>query len=460
MENHGESLDGLAPVSKRSEVLHADGSVATLCPPGGGFIVRRSILLFGLLALSFTLCAAPLEHGPYTGAPDADAITISWRGDPWPATVEVAPSDSFETEGAFTHTVDVLDVEDDQANHLRIDGLLPGTDYVYRVSVQSGSQRVVSEIGRFRTKPAPGNSVSFIILSDTQWQWEGVNRLQAVADAVLAGDCCRDRTPDFILHAGDIVESPTSVYWDHWFDSFSEVLRMAPFVPVLGNHEKNNSSYYKAFDLPPGGGTWDKRWWALHWGDVVVVGLDTNASRADRIRAQQAWAEEHLSGLEPHKFVIFHHPVFSSDAYHGSGYSYDVIYHPIFVEAGVDIVFNGHAHNYERIEKDGVTYVVVGGSGAVPRALAETHVEDSVLAVEGRNFYTRVTASPDGIDVEIPAVAIADDDRFEPISGVILDRFTVGEPAVESTTRYGSAIWIGLAAVAAIALWAMLRGAR
>ena len=422
--------------------------------------MRRSVLLLGLLALSFTLSAAPLEHGPYAGAPDANAITISWRGAPWPATIEVAPSSHYEMQGAFTHTIEVLDVEDDQANHLRVDGLTPSTDYVYRVSVQSGSQRAVSEIGHFRTEPAPGSEVSFIVLSDTQWQWEGVNRLRAVADAVTASECCRTKGLDFILHAGDIVESPTSIFWNHWFDSFGEALRLAPFIPVLGNHEKNNRSYYSAFELPPGAGTRDERWWALHWGDAVVVGLDTNASRVDRIRAQQAWAEEHLSGPEPHKFVIFHHPVFSSDAYHGGGYSYEIIYHPIFVEAGVDIVFNGHAHNYERIEKDGVTYLVVGGGGAVPRALAEIHVENSVLAVEGHNFYTRVTASPDGIDVEIPAVAVASDESFEPVSGKVLDRFTVGEPAVESGVRLGGAVWLGLAAVAAVALWALIRAVR
>ena len=422
--------------------------------------MRLSILLLGLLALSVPLSAAPLEHGPYTGAPDANSITISWRGDPWPASVEYAPSESFETQDAFGYRVDVFDVEDDETNHLRIDGLLPATDYVYRMSVQSGSQSVISEIGHFRTEPEPGRAVSFLVLSDTQWQWEGVNRLQAVADAVIAADCCRAGGLDFILHAGDLVESPASTIWDHWFDAFGDVLRLAPFIPVLGNHERNHSSYYKAFNLPPGGGTRDERWWALHWGDVVVVGLDTNASRADRIRAQQAWAEEHLSGPEPHKFVIFHHPVFSSDAYHGGGYSYDLIYHPIFVEAGVDIVFNGHAHNYERIEKDGVIYLVIGGGGAVPRALAETHVEDSAVAVEGHNFYTRVTASPDGIDVEIPAVAVATDTTFEPVSGKILDRFTLAEPVVESKTHLGGAAWIGLAALAAVALWALLRAAR
>jgi hypothetical protein len=68
-------------------------------------------------------------------------------------------------------------------------------------------------------------------------------------------------------------------------------------------------------------------------------------------------------------------------------------YHPIFIEAGVDMVFNGHAHNYERIEKDGVVYLVLGGGGAVPRGLSPTRVECSVVAVENHNFYARVTGA-------------------------------------------------------------------
>ncbi len=270
-----------------------------------------------------------------------------------------------------------------------------------------------------------------MILADSQWQWEGDNRLEKIGDAIAA-----DETPfDFILHAGDVVESPSSQYWHHWFASFDGMLLRAPFIPVLGNHEKNHGSYYDNFVLPPGAGKRDERWWALHWGDVVVVGLDTNVRQAADIMEQQDWARLHLSGPEPHKFVMFHHPVFSSDAYHGSGYSYDLIYHPIFVETGVDMVINGHAHNYERIQRDGVTYLVVGGGGAVPRALADSLVEGSIVAIEGYNFYLRVSASSEEITVETVSVARASEETFELTDGHLLDTFSLhdGETGLADT---------------------------
>jgi len=37
---------------------------------------------------------------------------------------------------------------------------------------------------------------------------------------------------------------------------------------------------------------------------------------------------------------------------------------PLFERYGVDIVFNGHHHNYQRSLVHGVTYIVTGGGGA------------------------------------------------------------------------------------------------
>jgi predicted phosphodiesterase len=262
--------------------------------------------------------------------------------------------------------------------------------------------------------------------------------LAVIGDAV-AFDAARSGGFDFVLHAGDLVETPNAAYWEPWFDAFETMFLAAPFVPVLGNHEKNSVSYYKAFAHPPGAGQGDERWWALHWGDVVVVGLDTSVTRADRILEQQAYARAELSGDERWKFVIFHHPIYSSDAYHGSGYGYELIYHPIFVEAGVDIVFNGHAHNYERIENDGIVYLVLGGGGAAPRGLAPTRVSGSVVAIENHNFYARVTAAQGGISVEIVSVAEATDTLFAPTSGELLDSFVLVASARPTAAPAGTA---------------------
>ena len=376
------------------------------------------------ICVACSAVASPFVHGPYSGAPSGSSVVISWQSaTSVSAQIEYDYLSNYESSGTFSELLEISRGEADESVpvHVTLENLDPDSEYVYRVILRTEPEEFASPVGRFVTEPHPGETVAFAILADSQWQWEGPNRLEVVGDAIAT-----DETPfDFILHAGDVVESPASTYWDHWFAAFDGMLLRAPFIPVLGNHERNHGSYYDNFVLPPGAGKRDERWWALHWGDVVVVGLDTNVRQAADIMEQQEWARLHLSGPEPHKFVMFHHPVFSSDAFHGSGYSYDIIYHPIFVENNVDVVFNGHAHNYERIQRDGVTYLVIGGGGAVPRELADSLVEGSMIATEGYNFYLRVYASTDGIRVETISVAQAAEESFQPTDGRLLDSFSL-----------------------------------
>ncbi len=425
----------------------------------------RGFLLLGTLVslLSIPSRATPFVHGPYSGAPSCDAVVISWSSSPpLSGRIEYGPSAWYESHDVLPNTVHVPAADVDPyrpTTHVRLGELEPATDYVYRVVLAEGETEFAGPLGAFSTEPNSGAAVSFAVLADTQWQWEGINRLEMVGDAIAA-----DPTRfDFILHAGDVVESPAANYWDHWFASFDDMLLRAPFIPVLGNHERNHRSYYEAFVLPPGGGKDNERWWALHWGDVVVVGLDTNVRNVSDILAQQDWARKHLAGPEPHKFVIFHHPVFSSDLYSGSGYLLDVIYHPIFVEAGVDVVFNGHSHHYEHIVRDGVTYLVVGGGGATPRTTTPTHIEGSDVSVEGYNFYVRVTASSSGIAVEAISVAQIVDEAVVPTNGEVLDSFSLPSVGIEVPSP-GPAIpaWayalVGLAVI--FVIWIVVRAVK
>lgn len=419
--------------------------------------------MLGILVALFMVAGAAAStfvHGPYAGAPTQTTVVVSWlSSDPAPARIDYGIRISYEATGTFAHTLAVPIEEDADLGtlHIALTDLQFGSEYIYRVVLEAADgDDVASPLGHFQTAPPPGAVVEFAVLADTQWQWEGENRLAAVGSAVAA-----DPMPfDFILHAGDLVETPGSAIWAHWFDAFSAMLLRAPFLPVLGNHESGNRSYYNNFVLPPGDGKNDERWWAFHWGDMVIVGLDTDVTKASDYIAQQDWARLHFSGPELHKLVMFHYPVYSSDAYHGSGYSLDVIYHPIFVEAGVDLVINGHAHNYERLQVDGVTYLVVGGGGAVPRALAETHVPGSILAIEGYNFYLRVTAAPEGIGVEVVSIAQASEKTFELTDGHLLDAFLLpthpGVVAEEAESNW-LLILMGLLGVAAAA-FLILRG--
>ncbi len=415
------------------------------------------VALVGLLQLA--TFASSFVRGPYAGAPSGDSVTISWECEPpGAARVEYGPRATFEASGELSEVVRMpAPGEDaDDTCHVSLTGLEPGMRYAYRVTLEGDEGDVSGGTGFFCTAPSSGQAVSFAILADTQWQSEEVNPLELVGDAIAA-----DPTPlHFILHAGDVVESPSSYYWDHWFSSFDDMLLRAPFIPTLGNHEKNHRSYYEAFCLPAGEGKNDEQWWALHWGDVVIVGLDTNVKKATDFTAQQDWAREHLTGPEPHKFVIFHHPVFTSDAYHQAGFFLDKIYHPIFVETEVDIVFNGHSHHYEHILRDGVTYLVVGGGGGTPRQTRPIHIQGSDVSVEGHFFYTRVTTSGERIDVETVSVAESLSETTLVPTGISLDAFSLPEAeAGKAPTEPSTALWTVAALVlgAGISAWLLLR---
>jgi len=389
-----------------------------------------------LVLLAPMAVGAEFSHGPYAGAPSRDAVVISWAAAPLlPARIEYSPRSTFELTGTMHSSILVpaaQDGDETPTSHVRLEALDRSTDYVYRVVLIDEDQETVSPMGSFSTEPAADQPISFVVLADTQQQSEAVNRLELVGDAIAA-----DPFPmDFILHAGDLVEEPLQSYWDHWFASFAGMLLRAPLIPVLGNHEENHRSYYEAFSLPPGDGEDGKRWWALHWGDAVVVGLDTNVRKASDYIAQQRWASTHLAGPEPHKFVIFHHPVFVSDAARSTGSSLEQTYHPIFVETGVDVVFSGHVHHYERIVRDGVTYLVVGGGGATPRSMGLDRVQGSVVSVEGYFFYARVRATSGRIDVETVSVAELFPNGTVARTEQLLDAFTLSDGLPEENAVF------------------------
>jgi predicted phosphodiesterase len=400
---------------------------------------RRFVLLASLvLALAGASAAqsSTFLRGPYAGAPDTTSIVISWvLANPAATQLEVFPADCSTAPAASLRTLIVPEASAEAGGQVDVlvSDLAPATTYVYRVLVQSGEETTSSPLGRFRTAPQPGQAVAFAVLSDTQRQWEGIDRLAAIGSAI-ALDSERVGGFDFVLHAGDLVEAPTDDAWDAWFASFEPMLLSAPFVPVLGNHENNSASYYTAFAHPAGGGQGNERWWALHWGDVVVVGLDTTVTQKALISQQVAFARAELGGSEPWKVVVFHRPLFSSDATHGGNSTYANAFHPLFLEMGVSLVLSGHAHDYERIVRDGITYLVVGGGGAVPRSFSPRRVEGSVVAVEGHDFYARVTASQGTMSVDVVSVAEATSTRFLATPDTLLDSFVIPARAADAST--------------------------
>jgi hypothetical protein len=81
---------------------------------------------------------------------------------------------------------------------------------------------------------------------------------------------------------------------------------------------------------------------------------------------------------------------------------------PLFERYGVDIVFGGHHHDYQRFVFDGVTYVVTGGGGAEIHEVEDE--EDGMRAYANKAHFVGIELNGDTLtgDVIAPGGAILD----------------------------------------------------
>ena len=84
---------------------------------------------------------------------------------------------------------------------------------------------------------------------------------------------------------------------------------------------------------------------------------------------QRAWIEGALQqSSDDWKICYFHHPLYSDGKTHGSQVDLRVVLEPLFVKYGVNVVFSGHDHVYERFKpQKGITYFVAGAGGQLRR---------------------------------------------------------------------------------------------
>ena len=127
------------------------------------------------------------------------------------------------------------------------------------------------------------------------------------------------------------------------------------FFAALGNHDQPTNRNYAPFNM---GG---RRYYTFARQDVRFVVLDTNALDPEQV----AWFDNTLTlAREPWRIVCFHHPIYSDGGRHGSNVELRVILEPILVRHGVQVVFSGHEHIYERLRpQKGITYFISGSGG-------------------------------------------------------------------------------------------------
>src|SRR5215470_12387769 len=163
---------------------------------------------------------------------------------------------------------------------------------------------------------------------------------------------------DFVIMLGD------NIYGSHKPKDFAQKFEL-PFRPLLdagvkfyaslGNHDDpNDERLYKPFNM---GG---QRYYVFKKGDVAFFVLDSNYMDP----TQLSWLTQNLQRSNAKwKIAYFHHPLFNDGRNHGPDLDLRAQLLPLFKKYGVDVVFSGHEHVYERLrDVDDIHYFVVGNS--------------------------------------------------------------------------------------------------
>jgi len=333
-----------------------------------------------------------LIRRPYLQSVTAHSIIVAWETDkPGLGAVVYGETDAYGSR--------VADPTLGTRHAVTLTDLVPYTLYHYRVERMGAP---LSEDATFRTAAGPDQTrFTFVVFGDTRTQHQ---RHQTVVERLLVLE------PDFVIHTGDLVgDGRLAREWERFFEIERELMAHVPTFLVLGNHERDNPRYFDLFYLPG-----NERWYTFDYGNArfVCLQVDGNADFGPGSE-QYVWLEETLAAnTQPWLFVVFHVPAYTSVRV-GLEDAVRQALSPLFEQHGVDVVFNGHSHNYERNEVNGITYVVTGGGGAPLYAMQEREPTQAAFALA----YHVVLVEIDGDQLKATAISS---------EGEVLDEFERG----------------------------------
>lgn len=183
------------------------------------------------------------------------------------------------------------------------------------------------------------------------------------------------------------------------------------FFPTIGNHDVNIKHgvvpYLNYFSLPG-----NERFYDFIWGPVHFFAIDST----DDIKEQEEWFKEKLAtSKQSFNVVYFHHSPYNIGK-HGDN---EIMQWDF---SGVDLVFTGHDHSYQRFTKKDKSlpiYIVNGLGGADIHYCdysSGSYKDFNVFCYNKKHGATLVSATNNEIHVE-----------FMNINNQIIDAFTISK---------------------------------
>ncbi|KAJ4818859.1 Purple acid phosphatase [Rhynchospora pubera] len=309
----------------------------------------------------------------------------------------------FPFEGLKNYTSGII-------HHVRLTGLKPKTRYFYQCGDPSVAS--MSNVHSFKTMPAsgPNNYPSRIAI---------VGDLGLTYNSTSTVAHMQSNNPDLLLLIGDVtyadlyltngtgsdcyhcVFNNTPIHesyqprWDYWGRFMEPLLSEMPIMVVEGNHEIESQGQHKKFEAYKSrfafpsveSSSNSEFYYSFNAGGIhfIMLGAYTNFKRSGE---QYKWLEEDLAlvdrNLTPWLIATWHAPWYSTyRSHYKEAECMRLEMEELLYSYGVDIVFNGHVHAYERsnrvynftLDECGPVHITVGDGGNREN-LAISHADD------------------------------------------------------------------------------------
>jgi 3',5'-cyclic AMP phosphodiesterase CpdA len=380
--------------------------------------MKRTLLLLLFLA-QLAMCQSP--SGPFIAKPylqigrmpSPETLQLLWHAPDaeaaWAVEYRTKKSGAWKKTDSPTFVrVAVAGIEPHRVYNAALVGLTPGDKFSYRVLL--ANKEVFTAEGQ--ASKAANQPYRFVAFADIGAETAAQKKL--ATQAMLA-------KPDMVVVPGDIVydrgliSEYQSRFWpiynaDQTTANGAPLLRSVPMIVAPGNHDTDTRDldkypdalayfYYwnqplngpqgveggpmvptltasadnrAAFQTAAGDAYLKMGNYSFDYGNAHWTVLDSNPYVDFTDKAITDWVAADLTSPAAQKatwrFVMYHHPGFNSSREHFEQQHMRLL-SPVFEAGKVDVVFNGHVHNYQRSypltfvpDKKGVLLVASMGS--------------------------------------------------------------------------------------------------
>ena len=329
--------------------------------------------------------------GPILQNITGNSVTIVWETDrPSAGTVR------YNAQLPLTEHVEFNQKE--RIHKVGLKGLEESKAYFYEVTdAAEGGAALSSGTLTFQTAVRATDAFSFVLIGDTETRPFINDRLAKM----VWGE-----RPNFGVILGDLTDGGNKDNkWQYNYELFAgmgQLFSRVNFFMVPGNAERD-MYWYRRYFVQPG----EANYYKFSYGNADFWALNSN--RPDIPIAPGTpmynWLDKELAASRAQwKFVCLHYAPFSSDendygdSWKGiSEYGDSLVRGPIplYEKYGVDMVFYGHLHSYERswplrdgkpVGGNGVVYVMSGGGGGDLEDFAPTRTWFANSLFRGRHY--------------------------------------------------------------------------